>query len=83
MHFTGYGSMLAVHMTPVAPRTPADAAHGNARARDLFFFDMLRDGFWLARRGMMTVSYTHLDVYKRQAVAAARARLRRLPAGPA
>jgi glutamate-1-semialdehyde 2,1-aminomutase len=56
VHFTGYGSMLAVHMTPVAPRTPADAAHGNARARDLFFFDMLRDGFWLARRGMMTLS---------------------------
>ena len=56
MRFTGIGSLLAVHMLPEAPRTPAQAAAGNAAARDLFFFDMLRAGFWLARRGMMALS---------------------------
>jgi glutamate-1-semialdehyde 2,1-aminomutase len=56
MCFTGRGSMLAVHMLPEAPRTPAQAAAGNAAARDLFFFDAVRDGFWLARRGMMALS---------------------------
>jgi glutamate-1-semialdehyde 2,1-aminomutase len=56
MCFTGRGSLLAVHMLPAPPRTPAEAALGNAAARDLFFFDALRAGFWLARRGMMALS---------------------------
>ncbi len=56
MCFTGAGSLLAAHMLPAAPRTPAEAALGHAVARDLFFFDMLRAGFWLARRGMMALS---------------------------
>ncbi len=56
MQFTGRGSMLSVHMTAAALRRPADAAGGNMAARDLFFFDMLRAGFWLARRGMMALS---------------------------
>jgi glutamate-1-semialdehyde 2,1-aminomutase len=56
MRFTGVGSLLAVHMLAESPRTSAEAAAGNAVARDLFFFDMLRAGFWLARRGMMALS---------------------------
>ena len=56
LHFTGYGSMLSAHVMANAPRTVADVATGNAAARDLFFFDMLRAGFWLARRGMMALS---------------------------
>jgi glutamate-1-semialdehyde 2,1-aminomutase len=56
LRFTGHGSMLAVHALPAPPRTPADAAAGSTPARDLFFFDMLRAGFWLARRGMMVLS---------------------------
>jgi glutamate-1-semialdehyde 2,1-aminomutase len=56
LHFTGFGSMLAVHATAMAPRNVAEVATANAAARDLFFFDMLRDGFWLARRGMMSLS---------------------------
>ncbi len=56
VRFTGVGSLLAAHMLAEAPRTPAEAAAGNAAARDLFFFDMLRAGFWLARRGMMALS---------------------------
>jgi glutamate-1-semialdehyde 2,1-aminomutase len=56
VHFTGRGSMLAVHFCAEAPRTAAAAARGSVAARDLFFFDMLRAGFWLARRGMMALS---------------------------
>jgi len=56
MQATGRGSMLAVHMMGGPIRSPADAAKGNAGARELFFFDMQRAGFWLARRGMMALS---------------------------
>jgi glutamate-1-semialdehyde 2,1-aminomutase len=56
MRFSGRGSMLAVHMLPAIPTTYAEAALGNIFARDLFFFDMVRAGFWLARRGMMALS---------------------------
>jgi glutamate-1-semialdehyde 2,1-aminomutase len=56
MQFTGRGSMMAVHMTRVPIRSPADAAKGDAKLKELFFFDMLAQGIWLARRGMMTLS---------------------------
>jgi glutamate-1-semialdehyde 2,1-aminomutase len=56
MCFSGRGSLLAVHMLPSVPRTPAESGAGNVAARDLFFFDAVRDGFWLARRGMMALS---------------------------
>ena len=56
MQFTGRGSMLAVHMTGAPIRSPADAAKGDAKLKELFFFDMLAQGIWLARRGMMTLS---------------------------
>ncbi|MCW3476665.1 aspartate aminotransferase family protein [Limobrevibacterium gyesilva] len=56
MQFTGRGSMLAVHMTRTPIRSPADAAKGNAKTRDLFFFDLQKAGNWIARRGMMVLS---------------------------
>ena len=56
MQFTGIGSMLAVHMTRGPIRSPADAARGDAKLKELFFFDMLAHGIWLARRGMMALS---------------------------
>lgn len=56
MQFTGIGSMIAVHMLRGPVRSPADAAKGNMKARDLFFFDLLKSGFWIARRGMMALS---------------------------
>ena len=36
-------------------RSPADAAKGDAKLKELFFFDMLAQGIWLARRGMFTL----------------------------
>ena len=55
VQFTGIGSMLAVHMTADPVRSPRDAAKGDAKRKELFFFDMLAQGIWLARRGMMTL----------------------------
>ena len=55
VQFTGIGSMLAVHTTRAVIRTPEDAATSDAKLKELFFFDMLAQGIWLARRGMMTL----------------------------
>jgi glutamate-1-semialdehyde 2,1-aminomutase len=55
MQFTGIGSMLAVHFVRGPVRSPADAAKGDAKLKELFFFDMLAQGIWLARRGMFTL----------------------------
>jgi glutamate-1-semialdehyde 2,1-aminomutase len=55
VQFTGIGSMLAVHTVRGPIRTPADAARSDAKLKELFFFDMLAQGIWLARRGMMTL----------------------------
>jgi len=56
VQFTGIGSMLAVHMMRGAVSSPEDAAKGDPKLKELFFFDMLAHGIWLARRGMMTLS---------------------------
>ena len=47
--------MIAVHTMRGPVRTPADAAKGDQKLKELFFFDMLAQGIWLARRGMMTL----------------------------
>lgn len=54
--FTGRGSMLAAHFLTQAPSTPAEAAKGDRKASELFFFDLQQAGIWLARRGMMALS---------------------------
>jgi glutamate-1-semialdehyde 2,1-aminomutase len=56
IQFTGIGSMLAVHATRDAITSPDIAAKANPKLKELFFFDMLAHGIWLARRGMMTLS---------------------------
>jgi glutamate-1-semialdehyde 2,1-aminomutase len=55
VQFTGIGSMFAVHTTRAPVRSPADAAKSDAKLKELFFFDMLAQGIWMARRGMMTL----------------------------
>jgi hypothetical protein len=56
MQFTGIGSMLAVHMTRAPVLRPEDAAKADPKLKELFFFDMLERGIWLARRGMINLS---------------------------
>lgn len=56
MQFTGLGSMIGVHMTGAPIRNAADAAKGHAGLLDLFYFDLVARGIWLAKRGMMALS---------------------------
>ncbi|MDR3529738.1 MAG: aminotransferase class III-fold pyridoxal phosphate-dependent enzyme [Rhodopila sp.] len=56
VQFTGIGSMLAVHTMRGPVTSPEVAAKADPKLKELFFFDMLAHGIWLARRGMMTVS---------------------------
>ena len=56
LQFTGIGSMLAVHTMRGPIDSPEDAAKADPKLKELFFFDMLAHGIWLARRGMMTLS---------------------------
>jgi glutamate-1-semialdehyde 2,1-aminomutase len=56
MQFTGLGSMIGVHMTGRPIRNAADAAKGDAALLDLFYFDLLARGIWMAKRGMMALS---------------------------
>ncbi|MEM7127415.1 MAG: aspartate aminotransferase family protein [Chloroflexota bacterium] len=59
MQFTGRGSMMTVHMTDAPIHSPTDAAKGNQALRELFFFDMVNSGIWLAPRGMINLSLPH------------------------
>jgi glutamate-1-semialdehyde 2,1-aminomutase len=47
--------MFSVHFTREQVASPADAAKGDQKLKELFFFDMLAQGIWLARRGMFTL----------------------------
>jgi glutamate-1-semialdehyde 2,1-aminomutase len=56
MQFTGSGSMIGVHMTDRPIRNETDARQGNAALLELFWFDLLGRGIWMAKRGMMALS---------------------------
>jgi glutamate-1-semialdehyde 2,1-aminomutase len=56
MQFTGRGSMMTAHFTTRTVGNPADAASGDPKLKELFFFDMLERGIYLARRGMFALS---------------------------
>ncbi|MEZ5592965.1 MAG: aspartate aminotransferase family protein [Gammaproteobacteria bacterium] len=55
--FTGVGSLLAMHFTDQPIRCPQDVDNGSApELRTLFHLFMLEQGFYMARRGYMTLS---------------------------
>ena len=57
LQVTGIGSMLAFHARRGTIRTPADAAQGDAKARELLFYDLLAHGIYtMPRRGFMALS---------------------------
>jgi len=56
MQFTGRGSMMNVHMTYADIRSIRDTKDSSGPLRDLFYFDMLSEGFWMARRGMINLA---------------------------
>jgi glutamate-1-semialdehyde 2,1-aminomutase len=56
MQFTGIGSMIGVHMRGGDINNAADAAKGHNGLLELFYFDLVARGIWLAKRGMMALS---------------------------
>jgi glutamate-1-semialdehyde 2,1-aminomutase len=56
MRFTGLGSMLTVHFRAGPITAPYAASEAEAKLRELYFFDMLAAGIYLARRGMAALS---------------------------
>jgi glutamate-1-semialdehyde 2,1-aminomutase len=56
MHFTGLGSMLTAHFRSGPITRPYAATPDEEALRELFFFDMLEAGIYLARRGMVALS---------------------------
>ena len=58
---TGRGSIMTVHFQRKPIRRRADVAHTPMAARDLFQLEMLLAGFYVARRGFVTVSLAHDD----------------------
>jgi glutamate-1-semialdehyde 2,1-aminomutase len=53
---SGTGSLMNIHPVAKAPSTPSELAGADGRIRDLIFFDLLADGFYMARRGLMALS---------------------------
>ena len=58
---TGRGSIMNVHFQRGPIRRHSDLAATPAAARDLFHLEMLLAGFWVARRGFISVSLSHDD----------------------
>lgn len=56
MSVTGLGSVMNVHAIPVKIRNTADLKGEDDRLKQLFFFDMLEEGIYLARRGLIALS---------------------------
>jgi glutamate-1-semialdehyde 2,1-aminomutase len=56
MQFTGLGSMMNVHMCPGPVRSVRDLERSTRSLSDLFYFQALNHGVWLARRGMINLS---------------------------
>lgn len=56
LHFTGRGSVMNVHPTTGPIQRPSEAADGDYRLRDLYFFNLLSDGIYIAHRGLVALS---------------------------
>lgn len=56
MQFTGIGSLMNVHMCSGSIQSIRDTQNNNNLLRELFYFDMLEQGIWPARRGMLNLS---------------------------
>ena len=54
--FTGLGSMITAQFRRPLPTAPSPATPGEEGLRELFFFDMMAAGMYLARRGMVALS---------------------------
>jgi glutamate-1-semialdehyde 2,1-aminomutase len=58
---TGWGSFVNVHPVPGPVRRPADLRGADLRWRELFFFELLEAGFYLAPRGYLALTMDVTD----------------------
>jgi glutamate-1-semialdehyde 2,1-aminomutase len=56
LQFTGIGSMMCAHFAEGAIENERDVERGNPELTELFFFDLLARGYYIARRGMIVGS---------------------------
>ncbi len=56
MNVTGVGSLMNVHAISVTVRNADDLVGQDENLKRLFFFDMLEEGIYLARRGLIALS---------------------------
>jgi glutamate-1-semialdehyde 2,1-aminomutase len=61
MQALGYGSLMTIHATADKIASPEDLSTSNQAVKELLFFDLIADGFWIARRGMVSLSLTITD----------------------
>lgn len=54
--FSGIGSMMTAHATTRPIRNATDLASSNQDAKELFYFDMVAAGIWIARRGFVALN---------------------------
>jgi len=54
--FSGIGSMMTAHATERPIKSAADIAASNQDAKELFYFDMVAAGIWIARRGFVALN---------------------------
>lgn len=53
--FTGVNSLLASHFTDEGLQEIEREVQENSQLKDLFWFEMMEDGFWLPRRGNISL----------------------------
>ena len=70
MHFSGIGSMMQPHFREGPILRPYQASAEEEALRELFFFDMLAAGIYIARRGMAALSLPVGEAECERAVAA-------------
>ena len=63
LQFTGLGSLMNLHATDAPIHSTADLRQSDQRIKDLFFFFMLEQGFYVARRGFIVLSLPIEDVH--------------------
>ena len=56
LHVSGLGSLMTIHPGSRPVKAGASLTEDQAAAKELVFFALVNRGFWLARRGMLSVS---------------------------
>jgi glutamate-1-semialdehyde 2,1-aminomutase len=70
LHVSGRGSLMTIHPAAHAVIATEPLSQEQAALKELIFFGLINRGFWLARRGMLTLSLPVTDAMCEELVAA-------------